>query len=293
MSERKHAAMVEIGKPGWHDVCSTMTFVEDTRRLFSQLVAPGGGTLAGDLDLGAFLIASAIDPEVDIDAGRRQLDELADATSAETAAELAIALFGGAGHDPERHFTGNRDSYYQVENSLLNRVLERRVGIPITLAVLLVEVGRRLDISLHGVGMPGHFLVGSTEGFIDPFNRGVLLDTAGCQELFEQHAGAGSVLPQGVLGRTPAAFILKRMLINLSAIGANQQQRRTLRAVRSLLAAFPDASHRDHVQHAYAAAEIGQFAEAAQAGEFALGTIPDQVRDKLQAQIAQWRARLN
>jgi regulator of sirC expression with transglutaminase-like and TPR domain len=293
VSERKHATMVEIGKPGSHGVGSTMTLVEHTRRLFSELVAPGNGTLAGDLDLGAFLIANAIDPDVDIDVGRRQLDELADAASAETAAELAIALFGGAGHDPQRHFTGNRDSYYQAENSLFNRVLERRVGIPITLAVLLVEVGRRLDISLHGVGMPGHFLVGSTDGFIDPFNGGVLLDAAGCQRLFEQLAGPGSVLPQGALGRTPPAFILKRMLFNLSAIAANQQQRRTSRAVRSLLAAFPDASHQDHVQHAYAAAEIGQFAEAAQAGELALGAIPAQVRDKLQAQIEHWRARLN
>ena len=83
------------------------------------------------------------------------------------------------------------------------------------------------------------------------------------------------------------------MLFNLSAIGANQQQRRTLRAVRSLLAAYPDADHRDHVQHAYAAAEVGQFGEAADAGERALVSIPVQVRDKLQAQIDGWRARLN
>ena len=267
--------------------------MEHTRRLFSELLAPGDGSLAGDLDLGAFLIARALDPDVDIDAGRRQLDELADATSSETAGELAIALFGGAGHEPERHFSGNRDSYYDLENSLLNCVLERRVGIPITLAVLLVEVGRRLDISLHGVGMPGHFLVGSTEGFIDPFNGGVLLDAAGCQRLFEQLAGSGSVLPQHGLGRTPPAFIWKRMFFNVGAIAANQQHRRTLRAVRSLLATFPDASHRDHVQHAYAAAEIGQFAEAARAGELAVGTIPEEVRAKLEAQIAQWRARLN
>jgi hypothetical protein len=83
------------------------------------------------------------------------------------------------------------------------------------------------------------------------------------------------------------------MLFNVGAIAANQQHRRTLRAVRSLLATFPDASHRDHVQHAYAAAEIGQFAEAARAGELAVGTIPEEVRAKLEAQIAQWRARLN
>lgn len=266
---------------------------EHTRNLFAELVAPGDGSLAGHLDEGAFLIAAALDTAVDPAAELSRLDELADAYQAETAAELAIGLFGGAGHDPARHFAGNHARYYDAANSLLNRVLDRRVGIPITLAVLLIEVGRRRGISLHGVGMPGHFLVGSANGYIDAFHGGVLLDDHGCQRLFERMAGPDAQLPAGALDRTPPALILKRMLFNLSAIGANQQQRRTLRAVRSLLASYPDADHRDHVQHAYAAAEVGQFGEAALAAERALVTIPEQVRDKLQTQIAGWRARLN
>ncbi len=257
-------------------------------------MAPGGGRLDGDLDQGAMLIATALDPTIVVADQLRRLDTLAHGLDAATPGELAVAMFGGAEPDPAVHFSGNRADYHDPQNSLLHRVLDRRTGIPISLAVLLIEVGRRRDISLHGVGMPGHFLVGSTDGFIDPFHGGVLLDGRGCEQLFQRLAGRPVPLPPGSLDRTPPAMILKRMLINLAAIGAAEQQhRRARRAVRALLAAFPDATHRDHVQHAYAAAELGQFDEAASAAEAALPTIPEQVRDKLQLQIDSWHARLN
>lgn len=263
------------------------------RRAFASLVAPGAGRLDGNLDHGALLIAHSIDPSMVVQDQFARLDLLADQSNATTAAELALSLFGGAGHDPAIHFAGNQRQYYDANNSLLHRVLDRRIGIPISLAVLLIEVGRRRDISLHGIGMPGHFLVGSNQGMIDAFHGGLMLDEQGCAQLYRRLAGPTAVLPEHALDATPPAMILKRMLLNLSALGADQQQRRMLRAVRSLLAAFPEASHRDHVQHAYAAAEVGQFDEAAAAAERALETIPEQVRDKLQVQIDGWRARLN
>lgn len=239
------------------------------------------------------LIAAALEPTVVVADQLERLDALADRVAASSVAELAVGLFGGDQPDPALHFSGNTENYYDVENSLLHRVLDRRIGIPITLAVVLIEVGRRSGISLHGVGMPGHFLVGSADGFVDSFHGGVVLDTDGCEQLFGRLAGPGAVLPQGALDRTEPAMILKRMLFNLASIGADQERRSALRAVRALLAAFPDATHRDHVQHAYAAAELGQFDEAALAAEAALVTIPEQVRDKLQVQINGWRARLN
>ncbi len=267
--------------------------MEQTRRAFAQLVAPGHGRLAGHLDEGALLIASALDPTVVVAEQIERLDALAESVPASSVAELAQRLFGGSDPVPAVHFRGNAANYYDVENSLLHRVLDRRVGIPITLAVVLIEIGRRHDLSLHGVGMPGHFLVGSAEGFVDPFHGGAVLDAQGCQQLFARLAGPGAALPQGALEATAPTLILKRMLYNLASIGVDQERRRALRAVRALLAAFPDANHRDHVQHAYAAAELGQFDEAASAAEAALVTIPEQVRDKLQAQIDGWRARLN
>ena len=75
-------------------------------------------------------------------------------------------------------YKGNSDDYNNPRNSYLNRVLERKQGIPITLALVYVEVGRRLSIPLVGVGLPGHFLVRHREFdglFVDPFNRGILL----------------------------------------------------------------------------------------------------------------------
>lgn len=267
--------------------------VEHIRHSFSEMVAPGDGSLAGNLDEAALCIAAAVDPGLSIPDWLLRIDALASELDAASPAELAVALFGGASHDPELHFAGNRSAYYDPENSLLHRVLERRVGIPISLAVLLIEVGRRRGIELQGVGMPGHFLVRSPEGFIDAFDRGVLLDEAGCAALFRRLAGPHAELPPNALDPTPPAHIVKRMLFNLSAIGSSQHQRRTLRAVRSLLATFPDATHREHVHHAYAAAEIGQYHEAAQAGERALQTLPDQLQGKLGAQVEAWYAQLN
>ena len=271
--------------------------MEDIRRSFAEIVAPGGGRIAGELDQGALLIAKSVDTNVDVGRELGRLDELAAAVAPGIAepsvGDLAIELFGGSAPASDHHFTGAAADYYNPENSLLNRVLDRRVGIPITLAVVLIEVGRRRGLHLHGVGMPAHFLVGSAEGFVDPFHGGRLLSAAGCEQLFQRFAGRDAVLPPGALDRTPPALILKRMLMNLAGIAVHQQHRRMLRAVRALLATYPDADHRDHVQHAYAAAEVGQFDEAAQAAERALVTVPAAVVDKLQAQIDGWRARLN
>src|SRR5438093_1116970 len=93
----------------------------------------------------------------------------------------------------ERHFKGNREEYYDPRNSVLNDVLERRVGIPITLSVLYVAVGERAGLPVRGVGMPGHFLVkyapaSSGEIFIDAFN-GRTLSRAECAKMLEDMYG--------------------------------------------------------------------------------------------------------
>lgn len=274
-------------------IVAGMDHVEQTRDRFAALVSPGAGRLDGHLDEGALLIASALDPEVVIAEQMQRLDGLAARFSDPEAADLALGLFGGAAQDPSRHFCGNRTDYYEMENSMLHRVLDRRIGIPISLAVLLIEVGRRCGVSMHGVGMPGHFLVGSAHGYIDPFHGGVLLDAAGCGRLFQRLSGGRAALPADALDPTPPASILKRMLANVAAIATDGRHRRALWAVRGLLASFPEATHRDHVQHAYAAADAARFDIAAAAAETALETVPPQVRAKLRSQIDVWRAQLN
>ena len=93
----------------------------------------------------------------------------------------------------ELGFSGNSDDFYDPRNSFLNEVIERRVGIPITLGVVYIEIGRRIGLGLHGVSFPGHFLVKCAlrDGIVvlDPYSRGVSLDA---DELQQRLRAAGS-----------------------------------------------------------------------------------------------------
>lgn len=177
----------------------------DVAARFSELVRGPEATL--DLDEPALLIA-ALDHEVDLDAELRALDDLAASVAADDAPALAHALF------VERGFAGNTVDYGDPRNSFLDEVRRRRLGLPITLSVLMIEVGRRRGIGLVGVGMPGHFLVGSDDGFVDPFHGGAVLDAAGARRLFERtHPGAPFLAHY--LDPVGPRLVLSRMLANL------------------------------------------------------------------------------
>src|SRR4029079_15079067 len=129
------------------------------------------------LDEGALLIA-AVGTGADVDAGLARLDELA--------ADARVAPPSGVGLAQhlfvDRGFAGNTLDYADPRNSFLPDVIDRRLGIPISLSVLMIEVGRRIGVALHGVGMPGHFLVGvdaPAGGFVDPFHAGATLNADG------------------------------------------------------------------------------------------------------------------
>src|SRR5262245_11589358 len=146
------------------------------RDQFASLVSAGART---DLGQSALAIARIGYPTLDPAPYLRQLDGLASTARRRVAlhaapevatADLATFLATECG------FRGNQDDYYDPRNSFLNDVLERRTGIPISLAVVLLEVGARLGLSIEGVGFPGHFLVrvqGSAGPvFYDPFFGG-------------------------------------------------------------------------------------------------------------------------
>jgi regulator of sirC expression with transglutaminase-like and TPR domain len=120
-------------------------------------------------------------------------------------------------------FAPNREQYLDPRNNFLNVVLERRVGIPITLSIVYVEIGRRAGLPLQGVGFPGHFLVrcdadhpdGDDTLIIDPFNGGTLLSEFDCVTLLREHAGEDAEWDSALLnpvGRRPIAI---RLLTNL------------------------------------------------------------------------------
>jgi len=140
--------------------------MDATERFAAAVAAPGAEMR---LDVAAFCLAAHAHPALDVDRACARLDELARRCPTPTFEGLRAYLFDTLG------FRGNDRDYGDPENSFLDSVLERRLGIPISLAVVVMEVGRRIGVPAHGVGMPGHFLVmdGSREGvWCDPFHGG-------------------------------------------------------------------------------------------------------------------------
>ncbi len=164
------------------------------------------------LDEAALLIAAHAHPGLDIDGRLADLDALANEAAAHDPAVLAHRLFVELG------FAGNTVDYGDPRNSYLDDVLTRRLGIPITLSVLMMEVGRRSGVTLGGVGMPGHFLVttgGDDPVWFDPFHDGRVLDVEGCRAVFQTIHGDAAEFSLDHLAITPARTILDRMLANL------------------------------------------------------------------------------
>ncbi len=180
-----------------------------------QRFATAVGVAAPDvpLDVAAFCIAAQAHPGIDIDAWCTRLDEIA--------AECSVPTFEGVrAHLFERaRFSGNTTDYSDPENSFLDSVITRRAGIPITLSVLMMEVGRRLGVAVRGVGMPGHFLVraGDNEDglWCDPFHGGVCYDLGGCRRLFARLHGSARGFQPEFVEASSSHQILARILANL------------------------------------------------------------------------------
>jgi regulator of sirC expression with transglutaminase-like and TPR domain len=124
----------------------------------------------------------------------------------------------------ELGFSGDERHFEDPRNSLLNEVLDRRAGIPITLALVYMEVARRAGVAVAGVNFPGRFLLRSPgtrsllehgDLIIDPFGGGALLSEARCRELLREHAGDDAVWHVRLLGRATKSQIFVRMLLNL------------------------------------------------------------------------------
>jgi regulator of sirC expression with transglutaminase-like and TPR domain len=185
-----------------------------------------------DLELltGALLIARDAYPKLEFAEYVSMVDEIAaplrgkrlqERPLASQASLLSEHVYGHCG------FRGNSADYYDPRNSYLNDVLERRLGIPITLAIVYVEVAKRVGVNAAGVAFPGHFLVrldaaGQDTLVIDPFGSGEQLDQDALQHLLARAAGASKTLDGSVLAPAPVRSILIRMLMNLRAIYATR-----------------------------------------------------------------------
>jgi regulator of sirC expression with transglutaminase-like and TPR domain len=143
-------------------------------------------------------------------------------------------------------FSGNRNDYYDPRNSYLNQVIERRMGIPITLSLVYLEIARRIDFPMVGVGMPGHFLirpvVNDMQCFVDPFNQGEILFEADCEQYLNDIFGQPVPLRPEFLEAVTHRQFLIRMLSNLKAIYLQKGDfQRGLAVVERLLSLMPES----------------------------------------------------
>ena len=127
----------------------------------------------------------------------------------------------------EERFRGNTENYFDPRNSCLNDVLDRRRGIPITLSLVLIEVGRRVGLPTEGIGLPGHFVVsvdvGDDRVLLDPFNGGAILTQDACAELVAGALGRRVALKAEHFAPITKPQFLVRMLNNLKAIYCKQE----------------------------------------------------------------------
>lgn len=179
----------------------------------------------------ALIVARHEYPSLDVPGYLQQLDQIAerlrlrlpaDAGKPHVISMLNHYLFRELG------YAGNRDNFYDPRNSFLNDVIDRRIGIPITLSILYMEIGRRVGVTLQGVSFPGHFLAKyvTDQGVIvlDPFNQGISLSEADLRERLRQSGGGVDSLDMPLSALLRAATpheILLRLARNLKAIYSN------------------------------------------------------------------------
>lgn len=172
-----------------------------------------------ELETGALLLSRTINPQLDVAAVCTQLDTLAArvrkltpkaATMRAQCRVLNRVLFDEFG------LRGNHENYSDPQNSVLDQVLERRLGIPISLSIVYIIVAQRIGLELEPVGVPGHFLVGGYEPegpfFIDPFNAGMILSP---EDVFERIRALQHTPQLADLAPTPVREVLCRACRNL------------------------------------------------------------------------------
>ena len=240
------------------------------------------------LDEAALLIGAHASPGLDVAAGLERLDELAASVPQPSVETLLATLFGAEG------FLGDAENYYDPRNSYLHEVIERRRGIPITLSVIAIEVGRRLEIGLDAIGTPAHFLTRtreSTPRFVDAFGGGRLLERTDLDAFFGQLVPGVEIEP--FLVPLHPLDVIRRILANLTAIHRRGGDREALLWTTQLRTVIPGSTADDQRTFGGALAASGDFARAAKVLESIVdgGRASDPERELAEAQ--RLRARLN
>jgi regulator of sirC expression with transglutaminase-like and TPR domain len=224
-----------------------------------------------DLIRGALVMARTEYPHLEIEEYAGRIERMARRVAAlspdldpqRTITALNDVVFGQA------KLRGNRDDYYDPRNSFLNDVLDRGLGIPITLSIIYMEVGKRIGFPLSGVGMPGHFLLkhygeDGKERLIDCFNRGDILSRQDCQtRLDEIYSGEMKLRPE-FLHPISRRQILTRMLNNLKTVYLSRRNFRKALTIADLILVIYPQSAEDLKQRALLRYSMGKQGLAAE-----------------------------
>jgi regulator of sirC expression with transglutaminase-like and TPR domain len=192
----------------------------EARRQFREYVE--GEITNANLARGALLIALEDQPRIDVEASLAQLDDLA-ARAEARCVEGEPGIFR-LGHlhaemfDVDR-YRGNATNYYDPRNAYLNDVIDRKIGLPLTLSIVFLHVAEKLGLSASGVGLPGHYIVKVhfelNEVYVDPFHEGTTLSVAEIGELVKHAAGPSVHLTSEHLRSWTGRETLVRLLTNL------------------------------------------------------------------------------
>jgi len=194
---------------------------EDIRSRFAQIVALPDEQIK--LDEAALLIAAETENNIEIDLYLQALDQLAQQFQGKFDTSSGLGISDNSLIDfihVDEGFSGNVKNFYDPGNSYLNRVIDTRAGIPITLALVHIALGSRLDIPVRGINFPGHFLVRYGSGkhvIVDPFS-GRILSKADCSNLLAQIAGKKAILQDEYFEIASNRGVLNRILDNLKQI---------------------------------------------------------------------------
>jgi regulator of sirC expression with transglutaminase-like and TPR domain len=205
-----------------------------------------------NLDEAALLIARTEYPHLNVPDQLGRLDALAfrllcdlSRPAIEIIESLNKLLF------EKEQFRGNEEEYDDPRNSYLNDVLDRKLGIPISLSLVYIEVARRHDLAVMGVSFPGHFLVkyrtDHNEILIDPYRRGRILTRQDCQELLKAQFGDEAELKPEYFAASTKKQILARMLNNLKGSYVRRHDfTRVLTVIQLALLVEPESSQQLH-----------------------------------------------
>lgn len=256
-----------------------MTHLEAIRDQFAQLVKRPEDRI--ELVEAALLIARTAYPDIKSSDYTRLLDtwggRLRKQTDPYSSAGDVLRLLNRMMF-AEEGFKGDADNYYDPQNSFLNRVLERKKGIPITLSLVYSEVGCLAGFPVHGIALPGHFIVGLFHEagtlYIDPFNQGEVLAERECRKMIEVRFGREAAGDASWSNPAGKKTILKRMLRNLKAIYHHSgHDLQALEMIQWILAIDPDAPA-ELKQRGLLYEAMGNFASAVQDFEHYLKVAP-------------------